>query len=206
MTLPASGSISLNQMHIEVGGTSGTTVSINDADIRGLIGKGSGVQMSFNEWYGASAFTADTQIDITSGNSGIKHAVPALSTYTNGLLSGTLGTGHDIRVEPSQGNVVHIHRTSGSALMSISALISYNGSSTPGGGGSNASALSGLYWRTGSIGGSGNPGNHLLQNGTATTSDGGNSSINVFKMNLTTYTTAHLLGTTFGARVQIQIY
>ncbi len=53
--IPTSGAISLNQMHTEVGGTSGTTASINDADIRGLIGKASGATMSFNEWYGASA-------------------------------------------------------------------------------------------------------------------------------------------------------
>ena len=38
MALPSSGnSISLNQMHVEVGGSSGSQVSINDADIRGLI-------------------------------------------------------------------------------------------------------------------------------------------------------------------------
>lgn len=55
MPLPSSGAISLNDMHIEVGGSSGTQVSINDSDIRGLIGKSSGAQMSFSEWYGASA-------------------------------------------------------------------------------------------------------------------------------------------------------
>ena len=55
MPLPSSGAISLNDMHIEVGGSSGTQVSINDSDIRGLIGKSSGAQMAFNEWYGASA-------------------------------------------------------------------------------------------------------------------------------------------------------
>ena len=32
--LPASGAISLNDIHIEAGGTSGTQVSLNDADIR----------------------------------------------------------------------------------------------------------------------------------------------------------------------------
>ena len=57
MALPTTGPISLNQMHVEVGGTSGTTVSINDADIRGLISKASGALMSFSEWYGASAVT-----------------------------------------------------------------------------------------------------------------------------------------------------
>ena len=55
MALPSSGSISMNQMHIEVGGSSGTTVGLNDSDIRGLISKSAGATMSFNEWYGASA-------------------------------------------------------------------------------------------------------------------------------------------------------
>lgn len=55
MALPTSGALSLNAMHVEAGGTSGTSVSINDSDVRGLISKGSGAQMSFNEWYGASA-------------------------------------------------------------------------------------------------------------------------------------------------------
>ena len=54
MTLPSSGALSLNQIHIEAGGTSGTTVGINDADVRALISKSAGTQMSFNEWYGAS--------------------------------------------------------------------------------------------------------------------------------------------------------
>jgi len=57
MPLQTSGPISLNEIHIEAGGTSGTTVSLNDADIRGLISKASGVTMSFSEWYGASAAT-----------------------------------------------------------------------------------------------------------------------------------------------------
>ncbi len=58
--IPTSGAISLNQMHTEVGGSSGSTVSINDADIRGLIGKASGATMSFSEWYGASAASIST--------------------------------------------------------------------------------------------------------------------------------------------------
>ena len=55
MGLQTSGAISLNDIHQEAGGTSGTTASINDSDIRGLLNKGSGATMSFNEWYGASA-------------------------------------------------------------------------------------------------------------------------------------------------------
>lgn len=55
MTLPSSGNtISLNQMHTEVGGTSGTTVSMNDPDIRVLTKKASNAQSDFNSFYGIS--------------------------------------------------------------------------------------------------------------------------------------------------------
>jgi len=57
MALQTSGAISLNQIHIEAGGTSAAQVSLNDSDVRGLISKASGASMSFNEWYGASAST-----------------------------------------------------------------------------------------------------------------------------------------------------
>jgi len=55
MALQTSGAISLNDIHVEAGGSSGTNCTINDSDIRGLISKGSGATMSFNEWYGAYA-------------------------------------------------------------------------------------------------------------------------------------------------------
>ena len=42
MALQSSGAISLNDMHVEVDGTSGTTCSINDCDFRGLIDKANG--------------------------------------------------------------------------------------------------------------------------------------------------------------------
>ena len=58
MPLQSSGQISLNDIHLELGGTSGTQVSMNDSDVRGLISKASGAQMAMNEWYGASAVTA----------------------------------------------------------------------------------------------------------------------------------------------------
>lgn len=54
MPLPSSGQISLDEMHVEAGGTTQTQSSLNDSAIRGLINKGAGVQMSFNEWYGAA--------------------------------------------------------------------------------------------------------------------------------------------------------
>ena len=55
MTLPSSGSaISMNQMHTEVGGTSGSTVSMNDPDIRVLTKKAANAQSSFNAFFGIS--------------------------------------------------------------------------------------------------------------------------------------------------------
>tara|TARA_A100000171_G_scaffold46228_2_gene50826 strand:+ start:698 stop:1606 length:909 start_codon:yes stop_codon:yes gene_type:complete len=65
MTLPSSGAISLNQMHTEVGGTSETTVSLNDADVRAMISKSSETQMSFNEWYGASSGGGGASVALT---------------------------------------------------------------------------------------------------------------------------------------------
>ena len=55
MALQSSGAISLDDMHDEAGGTSGSTATINDADIRALIGKSDGATAAFNEWYGASS-------------------------------------------------------------------------------------------------------------------------------------------------------
>ena len=68
MALQSSGAISLNDIHIEAGGSSGTQASLNDADIRGLISKASGAQMSFNEWYGASGVTTESSYVGYGGN------------------------------------------------------------------------------------------------------------------------------------------
>ena len=46
MPLQSSGAISLHEMHIEAGGASGTNCTINDSDIRGLVGASSGAEMS----------------------------------------------------------------------------------------------------------------------------------------------------------------
>lgn len=62
MALQTSGAISLNDIHIEAGGSSGTNASINDADIRGMISKTAGTTMSFSEWYGASSTITMTYV------------------------------------------------------------------------------------------------------------------------------------------------
>ena len=58
-TLQTSGSISLNQIHVEAGGTSGTQCTLNDQRIRNLVGvkKNSGTQQDFADCYGAVSYT-----------------------------------------------------------------------------------------------------------------------------------------------------
>ena len=58
MALQTSGPISLNDMHVEVGGNSGTLCSVNDADIRDLISRGANTSQNFQEYYGKSAETS----------------------------------------------------------------------------------------------------------------------------------------------------
>lgn len=86
MALQTSGAISLNEIHIEAGGSSGTSCTINDADIRGLISASSESEMSFDDWYGASS-SLDTQT-VTSAISGTYGS----TYYFQGYRSGVMGS------------------------------------------------------------------------------------------------------------------
>ena len=86
MALQTSGAISLNQIHVEAGGSSGSAVSMNDADVRGLISKGSGASMAFNEWYGASS-SLDTQT-VTVGS----FRLNSLTPYSYGYFGSSGGS------------------------------------------------------------------------------------------------------------------
>ncbi len=55
MALPSTGPLSLNEIHIEAGGSSGTLCALNDADIRGIINKSAGTTNSILEYRGQSA-------------------------------------------------------------------------------------------------------------------------------------------------------
>lgn len=86
MALQSSGQISINDIHLEVGGSSASEVAINDSDIRGLIGKSSGAQMAFNEWYGASSsITATLRQGSTSSTS---FTLSGLSSSATTLIAG----------------------------------------------------------------------------------------------------------------------
>ena len=104
MPLQTSGQITLNEIHVEAGGTSGTQASINDSDIRDMIGKASGTQMAFNEWYGASSSIFDTTQDASvwgasyhTQNSTYGSASGSgwtLSAYQNTSLGGSAARNH----------------------------------------------------------------------------------------------------------------
>ena len=87
MALQNSGQISLNDIHVEAGGSTGSSASINDSDIRELIFKSDGAQNAFNEYYGASAgFEMSGGQSLTGGttvsdyiNSGGTFTVPSTS-------------------------------------------------------------------------------------------------------------------------------
>ena len=119
MALQTSGAIGLNDIHVEAGGSSGTSATINDTDIRGLIGKGSGASNAFNEYYGASSapvsypgtFTVDPEIQFawgadelyaSNGNSstiGANVARSGLIPAYNAAFQGTMiGTGSGTNV------------------------------------------------------------------------------------------------------------
>lgn len=94
MALQTSGQISLNDIHVEAGGFSGSSCSINDTDIRGLIGKSSGSAMDFADWYGASGedeeaeegcFTGDMIVTMADGT---ETAIKAMQIGDNVLASG----------------------------------------------------------------------------------------------------------------------
>lgn len=70
MPLPSPpNSISLDQIHVEAGGSTGTVASLNDSDIRALISKSSGATNSFSEYYGASSAVPIT-LTISSNQQG----------------------------------------------------------------------------------------------------------------------------------------
>ena len=68
MVLPSSGQISINQIHVEAGGSSGTQVKLSDTDVKGLINANTSIgNIQFSEYYGAAA--SNTTSSIAGGGS-----------------------------------------------------------------------------------------------------------------------------------------
>lgn len=88
MTLPSSGAISLNQMHVEAGGSSGSQVSMGDTDIRDMVLAPSFTQNSFSTYYGAKrAF-------VLSCNAGFGNIINPANSYTGDPETTTRSRGY----------------------------------------------------------------------------------------------------------------
>jgi len=90
MTLQGSGAISLNQIHVEAGGSSGTLASLNDSDIRELVyPRSSGATSQFDDFYSTEKYPT------TGGqqNTGYNYAGGSLASGT-GTLHYTMGVGY----------------------------------------------------------------------------------------------------------------
>ena len=95
MALPTSGALSLNAIHVEAGGTSGTTASLNDSDIRGLtaaagktINSTLGTNIDFGDFYGAAGGPPDS-----FGKTGVTPALYALFITERYIYVNTSKTG-----------------------------------------------------------------------------------------------------------------
>ncbi len=96
MALQSDGQISLNDIHVEAGGSSGTQAKINDSDIRSMIDKASGAQSSFSEFYGASSgISLKTYGKVIDTNSN--------STSYSGTLAASVAVGDLIVIAKTTG-------------------------------------------------------------------------------------------------------
>ena len=98
MALPTSGALTLDAIHVEAGGSTGTTCSLNDTDIRGLtpgsgktINSTQGTTVDFDDFYGASSgfsmtLTVGSSITSTTDN------YVTTTTVLRGFISGSIGS------------------------------------------------------------------------------------------------------------------
>lgn len=91
MALQSSGQISLNDIHVEAGGSSGSQATLNDSDIRGLIDKASGSQNAISEYYGVSAETEAANEGNINGQANIQE----------GLVSDYISSGGTFQIPAS---------------------------------------------------------------------------------------------------------
>lgn len=144
MTLQTSGAISLNDIHIELGASSGTTVSLNDTDVRSLVSISSGA-IALDDFYGASNTPSWTVTEGQFGGSVFGHnaSVGSISptTYNGATITAAFyftatfktSTTHSFSVTMTGNRAKSFFSLlsgDGVALTSASASHSYNSSTT----------------------------------------------------------------------------
>jgi len=136
MTLPTSGALSLNQIHVEAGGSSGTTASLNDTDIRGLtaasgrtINSTQGTNVDFADFYGAYQLVTDLN---ASGTCGINSVTTgsgkyAVTTFYYGIgttfATANIGSWSDQNLATPSGGAFKIYDLFSSSLYPIIQLV-----------------------------------------------------------------------------------
>lgn len=106
MALPTSGALTLDQIHVEAGGSSGSTSSLNDTDIRGLtaasgrtINSTQGTEIDFADFYGASgaSFSAISMVvgDDTETTSGYVNNVATDRGFVSSSSTGSMSPTSD---------------------------------------------------------------------------------------------------------------
>ena len=106
MALATSGALTLDQIHVEAGGSSGATSSLNDTDIRGLtaasgrtINSTQGTEIDFADFYGASgaSFSAISMVvgDDTETTSGYVNNVATDRGFVSSSSTGSMSPTSD---------------------------------------------------------------------------------------------------------------
>tara|TARA_B100000214_G_C23948792_1_gene619340 strand:+ start:81 stop:698 length:618 start_codon:yes stop_codon:yes gene_type:complete len=87
MGTPASGAISLNEVHIEAGGSSGSQASFNDSDIRLISGSNQNTQFSMSDMYDRAADFIQSGT-VGTGSSTFTQSYISITTYYRGFTAG----------------------------------------------------------------------------------------------------------------------
>lgn len=91
MATPSSGTISLDQINVEAGGSSGSTISINDVQIRFLDSKSANATSSFDDFYGIEAGGGIMSVGgtVTNTSSTSNYTTTFTTTANRGFLEST---------------------------------------------------------------------------------------------------------------------
>tara|TARA_R100001440_G_scaffold44019_1_gene63759 strand:+ start:178 stop:993 length:816 start_codon:yes stop_codon:yes gene_type:complete len=101
MALPSSGQITLNQIHVEAGGSSGSQVALSDTDVKGLVGANND-NTKFSDYYGASAASgtvsflgrsSTTTANFANGARTLSSGTKLIVVVHVGLFAGTANNG-----------------------------------------------------------------------------------------------------------------